>query len=83
MALAYGLIWEGAIQRGPLWIDSHEDTAHVGAGAGFIAAPFWFVPAASFWPAWWSLAICLVAWLVVLAIGAVRRHMQEWREWGL
>lgn len=81
VALAYGVIWERMIQRGNLWADSLEDTAHVMVGSAAPATAVFY--ATDFWACWLTLAVCFGGWAAVLAVGIVRRRMREWQEWGL
>lgn len=81
VALAYGVIWEWAIQRGRMWWDSLEDTAHVMAGAAPPAAAVY--GAADFWFMWATLAACYGAWVAVLSVGVIRRKIKDWRGWTL
>ncbi len=58
VALGYGLLWEGLVQRYVLPWDSLEDTLNVAAGAAYAVSG--------------SLAV-LAAWAVLLAVGLWRR----------
>ena len=64
VALVYGGLWEVVIQRGKLWRDSIEDTAHVMAGASIICGAT---------VSYWTVAGCVAAWLALIAIGFTRR----------
>lgn len=81
VALAYGVIWERLIQRGNLWADSLEDTAHVMAGSAAPATAAFY--AADFWACWLTLAACFGAWAAVLAVGVVRRIGGLFADWTL
>ena len=58
VALGYGLLWEGLVQRYVLPWDSLEDTLNVAAGAAYAVSG--------------SLAV-LGAWAILLAVGVWRR----------
>ena len=58
VAMGYGLLWEGLVQRYVLPWDSLEDTLNVAAGAAYAVSG--------------SLAV-LAAWVVLLAVGVWRR----------
>lgn len=64
VAAVYGLVWEWLIQRGGMWADSVEDTAHVMAGASAICGAL---------VGYWTAAACVAAWLCLLALGIARR----------
>ena len=59
VALGYGLLWEGLVQRYVLPWDSLEDSLNVAAGAAYAVSG--------------SLAV-LAAWAVLLAVGWWRRR---------
>ena len=59
VTLAYGLLWEGLVQRYVLPWDSLEDTLNVAAGAAYAVSG--------------SLAV-LAAWAALLAVGVWRRR---------
>ena len=59
VALGYGLMWEGLVQRYVLPWDSLEDSLNVAAGAAYAVSG--------------SLAV-LAAWAVLLAVGWWRRR---------
>ncbi len=65
IGLAYGLVWELALQRGRLWRDSLEDTVHVTVGASVICAALSGDRGA--------VVACMLAQAVLLAIGVWRR----------
>lgn len=65
VAGAYFLVWEVAIQRGKLWLDSAMDAACVGAGAA-LAAGLWINSG-------WTIAGAALAWGAVLAQEVARR----------
>lgn len=81
VALAYGLMWEVVIQRGRMWADSLEDTAHVMAGAAAPATAVHF--AGDFWSCWITLAACFGGWAAVLAVGVIRRVGGLFGDWTL
>ena len=58
VALGYGLIWEGLVQRWALPVDSFEDTVNVASGAVYAVS---------------GSLVVLVAWAGLLALGAWRR----------
>ena len=64
VAVVYLIAWEGAVQRFSLPADALMDTASVMAGASVIAGALHGLLTA---------AVCLLAWLVVMAIEWVRR----------
>lgn len=64
VALGYGLLWEGAVQRFSLPADALMDTASVMAGASVLAGALDSLLTAS---------ICLLGWLVVMAGEWLRR----------
>jgi hypothetical protein len=64
VAFAYFVLWEGVIQGFELFADSLMDTASVMAGASVLAGALHSLSTAS---------ICLLAWLVVMAIEWWRR----------
>lgn len=64
VAFGYGLLWEGVVQRFSLPADALMDTASVMAGASVLAGALHSLATAS---------ICLLAWLVVMAIEWWRR----------
>lgn len=75
VALAYGIVWEWLIQRGGMWADSVEDTAHVMAGASVICGAMVNHLTAS---------TCVAAWLCLIGLGVARRlWRQVWRGWTL
>ena len=59
VAMGYGLLWEGLVQRYVLPWDSLEDTLNVAAGASYAVS-------GSLW--------VLGAWAVLLAVGVWRRR---------
>lgn len=81
VALAYGVIWEWLIQRGGMWRDSLEDTAHVAVGAALPSTAAFY--ATDFWACWLTLAACFGAWLAVLAVGVARRIGGLFGDWSL
>ena len=64
VAVVYLLAWEGAVQRFDLPADSLMDTASVMAGASVIAGAM---------DGLLTAAVCLLAWLVVMALEWARR----------
>lgn len=64
-AAAYGIVWEGLIQRFRLWRDSLEDTVHVLAGASVMAAALTGDAL--------TVAACMGAQAGLLALGVWRR----------
>jgi len=58
VALGYGLLWEGLVQRWVLPVDSFEDSVHVASGAAYAVS---------------GSLVVLAAWAVLLAVGAWRR----------
>lgn len=64
VAVVYGVVWELIVQRGRMWADSLDDTAHVMAGASIICGAT---------VGYWTAAVCVAAWLVVVLIGFLRR----------
>jgi len=58
VALGYGFLWEGLVQRWVLPVDSFEDTVHVASGAAYAVS---------------GSLVVLAAWAVLLAVGAWRR----------
>lgn len=68
IAAVYGILWEIIIQRGRMWADSVEDTAHVMAGSSIICGVL---------TGYWTALICAAAWLALLALGIARRMFRE------
>lgn len=58
VALAYGFIWEGLVQKWVLPMDSFEDSLNVASGAVFAVS---------------GSLLVLAAWVVLLAAGVWRR----------
>ncbi len=65
VGVLYGLVWEGLVQRWVLPVDSFEDSVHVTAGGGFVAAALAY--------GWWAAMAILAAWAVLLGVGVWRR----------
>ncbi len=65
VGVLYGLVWEGLVQRWVLPVDSFEDSVHVTAGGGFVAAALAY--------GWGAAMAILAAWAVLLGVGVWRR----------
>jgi hypothetical protein len=65
VGVLYFFIWEGLVQKWVLPVDSFEDSVHVTAGGGFIAAALAY--------GWWAAMAILAAWAVLLGVGVRRR----------